>query len=566
MEILRIRAWTCVFAVALLTGGMLAAAPVAAQQKTLLVLGDGVPASLDYDGPAGNHPPSQTGFHNVIEPLVEYAFGKVNEDGTQTLDFNKFEGALAESWSFDPATITWTFKLRKGVKSCAGNEFTADDVVYTFARAKSISGKAPIGYFLSSVASIANFTPALFAKTPEAIEKRKLVDEVRKIDDYTVQIRQSAPNKLLLPVLTIFGLLIYDSKEMKKHATAEDPWSHEFTNNVNAPSFAAWCVESWKKEEEFIVRANPNYWRGKPYYDRVVYRKVPQSANRVAILRTGQAQIVEWLNPKEIDNVRKVKGIKVGGGYLNSTLILLVNFKAKPFDNILLRKAIAYALPYQDIIKTSYFGEAKQWLGLVPSGYPGYKKPSREYSYDPEKAKKLMTEAGYPDGKGLEAFADSFKLSYIAERESILGPSAILIQTRLRALGFPVQLDPQPATQIADRQLVKKDLPLSLYDQSKPVGIDAAYALQLYFVTPPRGVNNMTNFSDAKLDELFTKAQVEGDFVMRNGYLGEAQEILMDKLAFVPIVEAKLQFAMQEKLKGLVLHPSQNLIWRYLHE
>jgi len=76
----------------------------------------------------------------------------------------------------------------------------------------------------------------------------------------------------------------------------------------------------------------------------------------------------------------------------------------------------------------------------------------------------------------------------------------------------------------------------------------------------------MTNFSDAKLDELFTKAQVEGDPVKRNGYLGDAQEILMDKLAFVPIVEAKLQFAMQEKLKGLVLHPSQNLIWRYLHE
>ena len=136
---------------------------------------------------------------------------------------------------FDQASLTWTFKLRKGVKSCAGNEFSADDVIYTFARAKSISGKAPIGYFLSSVASIANFTPALFARTPEAMEKRKLGDEVKKVDDHTVQIRQSAPNKLMLPVLTIFGLLMYDSKEMKKHATTEDPWSHDYTNNVDAP-------------------------------------------------------------------------------------------------------------------------------------------------------------------------------------------------------------------------------------------------------------------------------------------------------------------------------------------
>ena len=146
----------------LLAALSIAAAEPAAAQKTLLVLGESVPASLDYDGPAGNHPASQTGFHNLIEPLVDYAAGKV-EDGTQLLDFTKFEGALAESWSFDQATLTWTFKLRQGVKSCAGNTFTADDVLYTYARAKSLTGKAPIGYFLASVASVANFTPALFA-------------------------------------------------------------------------------------------------------------------------------------------------------------------------------------------------------------------------------------------------------------------------------------------------------------------------------------------------------------------------------------------------------------------
>jgi len=543
------------------------AAPAAAQQqKTLLILGEGVPASLNYDGPSGNHVPSQTGFHNVIEPLVDYAFGAKSEDGTQLYNFTKFEGALAESFSFDAATNTWTFKLRKGVKSCAGNVFSADDVIYTFARAKSISGKAPIGYFLSSVASVANFTPALFGPTPEAKERRKLGDEVKKVDDYTVQIKQSAPNRLMLPVLTIFGLLIYDSKEMKKHATDADPWSHEYTNNVNAPSFGPYCVDSWKKEEEFVVKANPNYWRGKPFYDRVIYKKVPQSANRIAILRSGQANVVEGLNPKEISSLRNVKGIKTEGGYLNSTLILLVNWKAKPFDNVALRKAIAYAIPYDDLIKTSYFGQAKQWQGLVPSSYPGYKKPTAAYKYDPAMAKKLLAEAGYPDGKGLEAFPDAFKLSYAAERESNLGPSATLIQTRLKALGIPVVLDPQPATQLADRQLVKKDLPFSLYDQSKPIGVDAAYALQLYFVTPPRGVNNMTNFSNADLDGLFTKAQVEVDEAKRNEYLAQAQEILMSNLAWVPLLETKFQVAVQSKVKGMVLHPAQILVWRYLHE
>ena len=302
-------------------------------QKTLLILGDGVPASLDDDGPSGNYPPSQTGFYNLIEPLVQYGIGKQNDDGSETYDFHKFVSALAESWSFDPATNTTTFKLRHGVKSCAGNPFTADDVLYTFARAKSISGQAPIGAFLASVASIANFGPELYPKTPEAIAKRALGNEVAKVDDYTVQIRQTAPNQLLLPVLTIFGLLIYDQKDMKAHATPDDPWSHQYTNTTNAPSFGPWCLDSWRKDEEFTVRANPSYYGGRPYFDRVIYRRVPQSANRIAIIRSGQAGVVEGLNPKEYESLRTARGVKVVGGYLNSTLLMLLNFQSKPLDD-----------------------------------------------------------------------------------------------------------------------------------------------------------------------------------------------------------------------------------------
>ena len=105
--------------------------------------------------------------------------------------------------------LAWTLalpvlqpNLRRGVKGCGGATFNADDVLYTFARAKSVSGSAPISWFLSNVASIAGFTPAVFGDA----EAKKLGNEVTKIDDYTVTIKQSAPNKLMLPVLTIFGI------------------------------------------------------------------------------------------------------------------------------------------------------------------------------------------------------------------------------------------------------------------------------------------------------------------------------------------------------------------------
>jgi peptide/nickel transport system substrate-binding protein len=547
------------------TATTLLAAGTARAENTLFVLGDGIPASLDTDGPSGTHTPSQAGMLNVLEPLVNYGVGGKTSDGANMFDYSKFVPALAESWSFDSATNTWTMKLRQGVKSCAGNPLTADDVLYTFARAKSISGQAPIGYFLSAVGSLKNFTPALFAKTPEAQELRKLGDEVTKVDDHTVQFKLSAPNQLFLPVLTIFGLLIYDQADMKAHATPSDPWSHNYANTTNGPGFGAYCLESWKKDEEFTVRANPNFYGGKPYFDRVIYRKVPQSANRVAILRTGRAQIAEALNPKELDSLKNAAGVKVVGGYLNTSLSLLANFKSKPFDNIKLRQAMAYAIPYQDIVRTSYFGQAKQWEGLVPSAWPGYRKPDQTYSYNPERAKQLLAEAGYPGGKGLEAFADSFKLAYVAERESILGPSATLIQTRLKALGIPVQLDPMPATQYADRQLVKKDLPFGLSDQSKPIGVDPVYAMRLSYMTPPQGVSNQTNFSDPEFDKLAQTVLVETDPAKRQQQLDRMQNMLAEELPVIPIVENKLLYAVDSKIQGLMLHPSQILVWRYLH-
>src|SRR5262249_45649364 len=125
-------------------------------EETLFILGDGVPSTLDTDGPSTTHPPTQEGMLNLLEPLVDYATNPPNQNGVQTYDFGKYVPALAESWSFDPAANTWTLKLRKDAKSCAGNTFSADDVIYSFARAKSLSGQAPIGYFLASVGSLKN--------------------------------------------------------------------------------------------------------------------------------------------------------------------------------------------------------------------------------------------------------------------------------------------------------------------------------------------------------------------------------------------------------------------------
>ena len=134
----------------------------------LLVLSEDVPAGLDYDGPSIAIPATQTGVDNLMEPLIYYKTKGMNEEGVITHDYSQFEGRLAESWSFDESSLTWTLKLRKNVKGCNGATFNADDVIYTYERAKSVSGAAPIGWFLASVGSMANFTPAVFGKDADA--------------------------------------------------------------------------------------------------------------------------------------------------------------------------------------------------------------------------------------------------------------------------------------------------------------------------------------------------------------------------------------------------------------
>ena len=557
--------------------GALAATGVQAQEKSLVFVAQDVPITLNLDGRGGTHFGSQTAWVNLYEPLLYHEIVGRNEEGIEIHDFNRYVSRLAESWSFDDKTLTWTFKLRRGVKGCNGANFTADDVIYTFSRGKSLTGAAGIAFFLSEVASIKGFDQSVRAARRAQIEAQqqgrpmptndatKLGEEIKKVDDYTIQVTQSGANKLFLPVLTIYSLRIMDKEIMEANATADDPWSHRYVDTQNAPSFAAYCLDKWTPEQEFRVKANKDYYGKKPYFDNVIMRRVPQSANRLAILRTGQAQMTENLTPQEFESLRTARGIKVGGHYLNNTLIFLVNWKAKPFDNLKVRQALAHATPYEEIIRVGYNNTGKKWNGHVPSLYPGYHKPSIDYDYNPAKARQLLAEAGYPDGKGLEQFADSFLLSYNADREGILGRSATVLQTELGKVGFPVRLDPLPATQLADRQLVKKDLPFSLYDLSRPIGVDAVYAMLLYYVSSEKGgLLNMTNYSNARVDELYKLAQLEGNDQKRNEYLAEAQEILQKELAWISVAEYKTQWAFHEKMKGIALHPDNNVRWAEL--
>ena len=530
--------------VGVLAGGGFASSK--APRTTLIVLEEDIVPALDYDGSSAAHPGAQETIENIMDPLLGYP-SKLDGDilkPNYQVGTAGFEPRLATSWT--KKGLVWTFKLREGVKGCTGNDFTADDVVYTFARAKSVSGAAPIGWFLGNVGGIFSLAPV----GPKATAADKeLKGEAVKIDDHTVQITQLHANDLFPRVLEIFALYIYDSKEMKKNATAADPWSHKYTETTNAPGFGAYCLGKWTKGSEIQFTANPGYFGPKPQFTKVIVRKVPATSNRIAALRSGQADVTIRLTPTEYESMASTKGVKVLT-YQNTKVVFFgLSYKFAPWNgpkNRLLRQAVAYALPYDDIIKSDYKGNAKRWYGLCESSYYGFLK-NTTYQTNIAKAKALMAQAGYPGGKGL----DSGGLTLYYTAGSVLEPLANRIRTALGVIGINVSLSPLSISEYSDRRLTKFDMPLFLDDQDRPLGPDVGYCSLLWYVSKANGgLVTDSSYANPAFDALYKKSSLTVG-AERLATLKKMQEVLMSDLPKIPIVEPASQFAVRSDITGL---------------
>jgi peptide/nickel transport system substrate-binding protein len=531
-------------------------APAAQAESQLLYLAEDVPVSLDPDGPSSTVNTSQVGRINMLEPLVGYPIKTTNEDGIRIPDFTTFAPRLADSWDYDPASLTWTMHLHHGVIGCSGNEFTADDVVYTFARALSVSGATTTAWFSGSVGGVKGFAAALKGGSKE------LGDAVEVVDPYTVKIKQGAPNAFFLLALSLHPIYMFDAKAMKAHSTPADPWSHDYANTQSVAGYGPYCLERWVKGDEFVVRANEHYYRGKPPIDRIVMKKVPQSSNRLVTLRSGQAGLIQGLTPREYASLKGAKGVTVGGVYGNETLFIVPNFHSPIWQDKRMREAMAYGIDYNQLLTTGYLGSARKWNSLVPTSFPGSIPSLAKYQYDPAKAKQLLAEAGYPGGAGLEKFPEEMKLTYASEREATLGPVANVLQSSLRAVGIPIVLDPISQSQMASRRLVKRDLPLALSDIDKAVAVDSVYQCNLFFLTREKGgIVNTNYYSDEKLDDLILSSRASGSLQEKLAAAAKLQDILAEDLPWVPIAETRTQWAYTSKLHGLTWYPDNSIRW-----
>jgi peptide/nickel transport system substrate-binding protein len=483
---------------------------------TLLTLSESGPNSLDAMG-IGTNRSTYEGSWNTYDRLVTYG-SKKDAEGNDSFDHSKIEPELAEAWETGDMSIT--FKLRKDAKFHDGTPVTAQDVKWSFDRVVSIGGSAS------------------FQMAVGAMEKP---EQFVAVDDYTFRIDLPRKEKFAMPDLGLPTPCVFNSGLARKHATDQDPWAQQWLKNNEAGS-GAYRVEKWTPGQELIFQRFDDWKSGPlPKIRRVIWRSVPSAGSRRALLERGDADVSFDLPPKDVVEMSTNKKLTVVSTLIESTLIYLsMNTKIPPFDKVGVRRAIAYAIPYQKIMDAAMFGRGKPMFGgpaeVTTAEWP---QPS-PYVTDLAKAKQLLTEAGLPDGFETTL---SFDLGYSVTQE----PLCELVQESLAQIGVRVTLNKVPGANWR-AEFAKKTFPML-------VNIFGAFLIlpDYFFYWNYHGQNSLYNdmsYQNPAMDKLIEAARVERD---PKKYDQEAERFIT--LAFedvprIPLFQPTLDVAMQKNITG----------------
>ena len=383
------------------------------------------------------------------------AFGSRMLDGRQVFDLAKVRGELAESYEVSPDAKTITFRLRKDAKFHDGSPVTAEDVKWSLDRAVSAASLAKAQLLTGSLTK------------PE---------QFRVVDPHTFEVTLPVPDQLALANLATVYPIIFNSKLAKQHATADDPWAQQWLK-ANTAGSGAYTVESWKPGEQIILRRNEGWTQkadDKPAaFRRIIAQTIPDASTRASLVEKGDADIVIDLQANDAIALEQKGKLKViSTPQFNALTLISFNNQMKPFDNVHVRRAIAYALPYEDMFKAALFGRGAKLFG---ASWPDAKAPSGTFpipqpvTLDLEKAKKELAEAGMPNGfettfsfnLGQAATAEpnrliAARLVHVIDDAAPPEPMAALIRESLGKIGIKVEIqklpDAQMSTLISDKK------------------------------------------------------------------------------------------------------------------
>lgn len=430
----------------------------------------------------------------------------------------KIVPGLATKWEQSKDGLTWTFYLRKGVKFHDGTPFNAEAVKVFFERMIGPEKPSRAGLYVP------------------------FVNSVEIVDDYTVKINLKTPFAFFLNnlahsasgIISPTALKTY-GKDISRRAVGTGPFKF---------------VE-WVHGDHLTMVRNDDYWGGKAYLDKIVVKTVKEDSARVMMLQSGDAQLIVRIPSEDIPRLEKDPNIKLDSTETLRVLYIGINCSKKPFTDVRVRQALNYAVDKEAIVKSLYQGRALVSAGIVPPLATGFFSV-KGYPYDPEKAKKLLAEAGYP--KGFKAKLWSPQGRYPKDFEM-----AQAVQQQLKKVGIDCTLDTMEwAAYLAATRKPPEENESELFLLGwAPSTAEARWILYPLYTTEqwvPQG-NNRSFYSNKEFDDLvnkFTRATSKAEM---DKYLKAAQELLVKEAASIFILVTKETIGMSKKLHGVINSP-----------
>jgi peptide/nickel transport system substrate-binding protein len=472
---------------------------------------------LTLDPHSQNHATTNSILQHTYEGLTRY-----------TKDY-KVEPCLATSWK-QMSETHWRFNLRKGVKFHDGSPFTADDVVFSFGRIKQPQGTMQI--YVTGIT------------------------EVKKIDDHTVDIITAGPIPILLRNIIDFRMMSKSWSEKNNSQNVQDYAKKQETHaSRNTNGTGPYMIKSWEPDKQIVFAAHKGWW-GKldGNVTDVVYSPIKSDATRVSALLAGDVDLVTDLPVQDVDRLRKDPKLKVLDGHEVRTIFIGMDqhndelkysdVKGKnPFKDVRVRQALNMAVDREAIRRVVMRGLSIPAGIMVAPGVHGHAKDiDRVMKFDPNGAKKLLAEAGYPNG--FEFTLDCPNNRYVNDEricQALVGMWA--------KAGVRVRLNAMPFANFIPKIL---NFDSSAYLLGWGVAtFDALYTLQSLVRTKTTGADgnfNLGRISDLKLDNTIDAIKIATDPKGRDALLREALIKTRDMHYYVPLHHQLRPWAMKRNV------------------
>lgn len=483
-----------------------------------------LPSGGTYRLPLGNDPTSLDPAHITDH----YAVAVANQIFDSLVEFDAHLNvlpSLAQSWSASKDGLTWTFNLRQGVLFHNGREVIADDVVYSLSRLLDPAVGSPRSWFLDKIKGSSEFRSGV----------AKHLEGIKAVDRYTVKIVLSEP---FAPFINILGLphtAVIPREEIERLG----------------PGFASTPVGTgafrfvrWERGREIVLEANERYFRRRPALDRVQFVIFPGNVQDEMLQAFQRGELEESpIPPRSRRQLLDSGQYRVIRKPLLSIRLLGFNIEQPPFDQREVRQAFNYALDKvrmnQEIQEDRY--EVAQ--GILPPGMPGYNPEVRGYSYRPDKAKALLAQAGYQNGKGLPPVT----LATGTKSEEVRQESRF-VQQYLAAIG--VQVDVREFNDWPTFRQALEHGALLMFRY----GWFADYPDPDNFLYPLFHSQSQTNYfryHNPTVDALLDKARREANDLSRVKLYREAEQLIMNDAPGIMLLHHIYEGLFQPYVEGV---------------